>query len=158
MISANARLYEYVMPFGIVCSPPVYQFTNLPIYSRTQVGHASTYRRQHMCRHRSPGTIHDDIRTNTRRAGGQPPRSVGRRPPTLLATLHRLRRGACCPRRTPSAPCLPRGRLRFLLPFLLPTFVDVALAAALGGEPPHLTLPLTLPIDLPALPPIGGRW
>ena len=37
MISANARLYEYVMPFGIVCSPPVlslpiYQFTNLPIY------------------------------------------------------------------------------------------------------------------------------
>ena len=31
MISANARLYEYVMPFGIVCSPPVYQFTNLPI-------------------------------------------------------------------------------------------------------------------------------
>ena len=30
MISANARLYEYVMPFGIVCSPPVYQFTNLP--------------------------------------------------------------------------------------------------------------------------------
>ena len=34
MISANARLYEYVMPFGIVCSPPVYQFTNLPIYTR----------------------------------------------------------------------------------------------------------------------------
>ena len=31
MISANARLYEYVMPFGIVCSPPVYQFTNLPM-------------------------------------------------------------------------------------------------------------------------------
>ena len=35
MDSANAiRLYEYVMPFGIVCSPPVlslpiYQFTNL---------------------------------------------------------------------------------------------------------------------------------
>ena len=26
----NARLYEYVMPFGIYCSLPVYQFTNLP--------------------------------------------------------------------------------------------------------------------------------
>ena len=37
MISANARLYEYVMPFGIVCGPPVYQFTNLPIYQFTNL-------------------------------------------------------------------------------------------------------------------------
>ena len=35
MISAHARLYEYIMRFGIVCSPPVYQFTNLPIYQFT---------------------------------------------------------------------------------------------------------------------------
>ena len=33
----NARLYEYVMPFGIYCSPPVYQFSNLPISCRAQL-------------------------------------------------------------------------------------------------------------------------
>ena len=30
MIGANARLYEYVVPFGIVCCSAVLLFTNLP--------------------------------------------------------------------------------------------------------------------------------
>jgi hypothetical protein len=61
----------------------------------------------------------------------------------------------------------PPSRLAYLptlLNFLLPAVVDVALAAALDGEPPHRTpvarlprRPLTLPIDLPAPPPQWGE-
>ena len=157
MISANARLYEYVMPFGIVCSPPVYQFTNLPIYSRTQVGHASTYRRQHIC----ADTGHDtrrhthEYKTRGRAATAQRrPKAADSARHVASTTSRRLLPEAHAQRALPAS----RPATLRLLPFLLPTFVDVALAAALGGEPPHLTLPLTLPIDLPALPPIGGRW
>ena len=61
----------------------------------------------------------------------------------------------------------PPSRLAYfptLLKFLLPAVVDVALAAALGGEPPRRSAAtrspcrlLTLPIDLPAPPPQWGE-